>query len=87
MNSQIQARPLPAPAIDMVTTARNVRVGDSLLNAAGEPVVKVTKVEHLHRAHPRVRLSGVRSLRDGRREGWVRTVTPATAVALLRPVV
>jgi hypothetical protein len=72
---------------NLTARVRQVMPGDFLLNAADEPVVLVTKVEVIHGAHPRVRISGVTTPRASRtRRGFVKTL-PASAVArITRPV-
>lgn len=86
MNTQI-APARPARPVDMVTHARKILPGDVLLNAAGDPAVTVTKVEHLGTSRAYVRLSGVTVPRgDARKRGWVRVVRPTQTVALLRAV-
>lgn len=102
MSAQTAFRPYVLDALgretflpNLTARARQIMPGDFLLNAADEPVVLVTKVEVLHGARPRVRVSGVTTPRAsqtyrgrplGARRGFVKTL-PASAVArITRPV-
>lgn len=83
LDAQGRATYLP----NLTALVRQVMPGDFLLNAADEPVVLVSKVEVIHGANPRVRISGVTMTRPGSpRRGFVKTLRPTQAARIARPV-
>lgn len=72
---------------NLTARARQILPGDFLLNAADEPIILVTKVEVLHGAHTRVRISGVTTPRaGGKKRGYVRTLRASIVARIARPV-
>jgi hypothetical protein len=72
---------------NLTARVRQILPGDFLLNAADEPIILVTKVEILHGAHPRVRISGVTTPRaGGKKRGYVKTLRASQVARIMRPV-